>query len=73
MYINPSNFIAAQKGAGKGYFYAHEFPEKTTAMKTIPDEVKETGFYEPNLLGFEKRIKDRIEYWKRLKEKLSKK
>jgi putative ATPase len=71
--INPSNFIAAQKGAGKGYFYAHEFPEKTTAMKTIPDEVKETGFYEPNLLGFEKRIKDRIEYWKRLKEKLSKK
>jgi len=71
--INPSNFIAAQKGAGKGYFYAHEFPEKTTTMKTIPDEVKETGFYEPNLLGFEKRIRDRIEYWRRLKEKLSKK
>jgi len=72
--INPSNFIAAQKGAGKEYFYAHEFPEKTTAMKTIPDEVKgQTGEDEPNLLGFEKKIKDRIEYWKRLKEKLSKK
>lgn len=68
--INPSNFITAQKGAGKEYLYAHDFKEKTTSMKTIPDEVKEAGFYEPNLLGFEKKIKDRIDYWKRIKEKL---
>ena len=29
-------------------------------MKTIPDEVKEEGFYEPNQLGFEKKIKERM-------------
>lgn len=67
--INPSNFIAAQKGAGKTYEYAHDYKEKTTSMKTIPDEVKEKDFYQPNELGFEKKIKDRISYWQKIKEK----
>jgi len=71
--INPSHFIAAQKGAGKEYLYAHDFQEKTTSMKTIPDEVKEQGFYQPNEMGFEKKIKARISYWQKLKAMLSKK
>ena len=71
--INPANFIAAQKGAGKKYEYAHDYKEKTTAMKTIPDEVKEKDFYQPNELGFEKKIKDRIDYWQKIKEKFVKK
>ncbi len=70
--INPSNFIAARKGAGKEYFYAHDFKEKTTTMKTIPDEVTESDFYRPNEMGFEKRIKERMEYWKRVKAELKK-
>jgi putative ATPase len=71
--VNPSHFIATQKGAGKEYRYAHDFKEKTTSMKTIPDEVKEKDFYQPNELGFEKKIKDRINYWQRIKEKFFKK
>jgi putative ATPase len=71
--INPSNFIASQKGAGKGYKYAHDFKEKTTDIKTIPDEVKESDFYIPNEIGFEKKIKERIEYWKKIKSDLEKK
>lgn len=70
--VNPSNFIAAQKGAGKGYLYAHDFKEKTTAIKTIPDEVQERDFYRPNDMGFEKKIRDRIRYWEGVKEKLRK-
>ncbi|MCK5055035.1 MAG: replication-associated recombination protein A [Candidatus Aminicenantes bacterium] len=70
--INPSNFIAAQKGAGKEYFYAHDFDEKTTIMETMPEEIKERDFYIPKELGFEKKIKERIDYWKKLKEKLKK-
>ena len=69
--INPSNFIAAQRGAGKGYLYAHDFEEKTTTMKTMPEEVKEEGFYQPNEMGFEKKIKARISYWEKLKALLS--
>jgi hypothetical protein len=31
-------------------------------MKAIPDKVKEAGFYEPNVMGFEKKVRDRIMY-----------
>jgi putative ATPase len=71
--VNPSNFIAARKGAGKQYMYAHDFEEKTTPMKTLPDEVKEKDFYQPNELGFEKKIKERMNFWQRLKTSFSKK
>lgn len=68
--INPSNFLNRRKGAGKGYTYAHDHPKKTTIMNTMPEGVDESGFYEPNTMGFEKKIKERIEYWKRIKEEL---
>ncbi|MGE5342962.1 MAG: replication-associated recombination protein A [Candidatus Omnitrophota bacterium] len=69
--INPSNFLASRKGAGKGYQYAHNFKEKTTIMRTIPDEVTEQNFYQPNEMGYEKKIKERIEYWLKLKEDIA--
>ena len=71
--INPSNFISAGKGAGKNYLYAHDFSEKTTSMSTLPDDIKEKDFYVPNRVGFEKKINDRIEYWKKLKTSLKEK
>ncbi len=71
--INPANFIAAQKGAGKEYLYAHDFKEKTTPMITMPDEVKEKDFYQPNVLGFEKKIKERMDYWQKMKARFFKK
>ncbi len=71
--INPANFIAAQKGAGKDYLYAHDFQEKTTTMATLPEEVKEKDFYIPGDMGFEKKIKERMEYWKKIKDRLKKK
>lgn len=70
--VNPSNFIAAQKGAGKTYRYAHDFKEKTTPMETMPEAVTERGFYRPNEMGYEKHIKERIDYWLRIKAVLSK-
>lgn len=69
--INPDNFLAARKGAGKEYLYAHDFKEKTTPMITMPDQVTEKDFYQPNLLGFEKKIKERIDYWQRIKARFS--
>ena len=71
--INPSDFIAAGKGAGKGYVYAHEQKEKTSAMHTLPDEVKGMPFYDPHDLGFEKTIRNRIDYWRKIKSELEKK
>jgi len=70
--INPSNFLNRRKGAGKYYVYAHDNTEKTTVMNTMPEGVKECGFYEPNILGFEKKIKERMEYWRKKKEEMKK-
>ncbi|MCX6557148.1 MAG: replication-associated recombination protein A [Candidatus Aminicenantes bacterium] len=70
--VNPDNFIAAGKGAGKGYVYAHDLPEKTSLLRTLPDGVVERGFYEPGSMGFEKHIRERLAYWKKVKAEMSK-
>lgn len=71
--VNPDNFIAAAKGAGEGYVYAHDLPEKTSLLATMPDGVRERDFYEPGTLGFEKHVRERMQYWKKVKDELKKK
>jgi len=70
--VNPDNFIAAGKGAGKDYVYAHDCPEKTSLLETLPDGLPERGFYQPNDMGFEKNIKQRLAYWKKVKAEMAK-
>ncbi len=70
--INPDNFIAANKGAGKDYIYAHDRPEKTSLLETLPDGLKERGFFQPNDMGFEKNIQQRLAFWQKIKDKLAK-
>jgi putative ATPase len=71
--INPDNFIAAGKGAGEGYVYAHDLPEKTSLLETMPNGVRERDFYEPGTMGYEKHIRERLEYWRKVKAELKKK
>jgi putative ATPase len=71
--VNPDNFIAADKGAGKDYVYAHDLPEKTSLLKTLPAGVEEKDFYEPGSLGYEKHIRERMAYWQKIKAELKKK
>ncbi|MBN2345690.1 MAG: replication-associated recombination protein A, partial [Candidatus Aminicenantes bacterium] len=70
--VNPDNFIAAGKGAGKGYIYAHDLPEKTSLLRTLPEAVREKDFFVPGSMGFEKSIRERMEYWKKIKDELKK-
>ena len=69
--INPDNFIAAGKGAGKDYVYAHDLPEKTSLLQTLPNGIKERGFFEPNDMGFEKNIRQRLAFWQKVKAGLA--
>jgi len=57
-------------GYGKDYQYAHDNALKTTDMETLPERLKGRKFYEPTTLGFEKTIRQRIEWWDSLKEKI---
>ncbi|HDP95452.1 MAG TPA: replication-associated recombination protein A [Candidatus Aminicenantes bacterium] len=65
--INPSHFLAARKGAGRDYLYAHDFATRTTPMQTMPAGVPDKGFYSSGEFGFEKTIHERIQFWREQK------
>jgi putative ATPase len=52
-------------GYGRGYRYAHDYPEGLVAQENFPEELKGRKFYHPTDLGFEKTIKARLEYWRK--------
>jgi putative ATPase len=60
-------------GYGKGYDYAHDHEEKTTAMECLPESLQGRRYYRPTDEGFEKRLKARIEEISRIKETLRQK
>ena len=57
-------------GYGKDYQYAHDSASSTTDMETFPERLKGRKYYEPGILGFEKEVRKRIEWWEALKEKI---
>ena len=52
---------AAKLGHGTGYQYAHDYPEHYVKQQYLPDEIKDARFYEPTEMGYEKKIKERLE------------
>ncbi|MBV8516025.1 MAG: replication-associated recombination protein A [Acidobacteria bacterium] len=48
-------------GYGRGYQYAHDYEEQTTAMECLPDSLAGRRFYEPKDAGAEAAIKERLE------------
>jgi putative ATPase len=49
---------------GKGYTYAHDAPSGYIPQEYFPEAVKERVYYEPGEFGFEKKIQERLEWWK---------
>lgn len=56
-------------GYGKDYKYAHDFEEGYVEQEYLPDSLQGTKFYHPSKFGFEKTIRERIEWWEKLKKK----
>ena len=52
---------AANLGHGIGYKYAHDYPEHYVKQQYLPDEIKDACFYEPTEIGYEKKIKERLD------------
>jgi len=67
---NPVTPLMKELGYGKDYQYAHDFAVSTTDMETFPDRLRGRRYYEPGLLGFEKEVKKRVEWWEALKAKI---
>ena len=52
---------AANLGHGIGYKYAHNYPEHYVKQQYLPDEIKNERFYRPTEIGYEKKIKERLD------------
>jgi len=52
---------SAKLGHGIGYKYAHDYPEHYVKQQYLPDEIKDERFYEPTEIGYEKKIKERLD------------
>lgn len=56
--------LAKDLGYGRDYKYPHDFPTGWTAQHYLPDEIKDSVFYEPTQRGFEKNIRDYLNWMK---------
>lgn len=61
-HLQDAHYKGAQKlGHGIGYKYAHDYPGHYVRQQYLPDEIKDARFYEPGDLGYERKIKERLE------------
>ena len=62
-YLQDAHYKGAAKlGRGIGYKYAHDFPQHYVKQQYLPDELKDVTFYHPTSIGYEKTIKDHLEF-----------
>ncbi|MFC1592203.1 replication-associated recombination protein A, partial [Thermodesulfobacteriota bacterium] len=47
---------------GKGYQYAHDYPDAIVSQECLPEEISGRKFYFPAERGYEKIIKERMAY-----------
>jgi putative ATPase len=56
-------------GYGRGYQYAHDYEDQTTAMECLPEALAGRRFYEPKEVGFEQEMRERLEKMKKARGK----
>jgi putative ATPase len=66
---NPVTALMREQGYGKGYQYAHDYEEKTTAMPCLPESLRGRRYYAPAGAGFEERLRKRLEEIRRIQSR----
>jgi putative ATPase len=54
-------------GYGAGYKYAHAYDGAYAPQDYLPESLRGARWYEPTDAGYEKTVKERIEWWQKLK------
>ena len=55
-------------GYGKGYQHAHDYQDAVAGMECLPQELAGKVFYQPSDRGLEKRVRERLEELRHLRE-----
>jgi putative ATPase len=58
---NPVTELMKDAGYGKGYKYAHQYPNGIDRQKYMPENLEGRRYYKPKDIGFEREIKRRIQ------------
>ena len=58
-------------GYGDGYQYDHSTDEGFSGQNYFPEEMDRENFYVPVDRGFEREVRKRLEYWKKLRDQHS--
>lgn len=66
--LNAPSALMKEWGYAKGYQYDHDTPNGFSGAHFFPDGLQSPIFYEPVERGFEREMKKRIEYFKRLRQ-----
>ncbi len=67
---NAPTSLMKEMDYGKGYKYAHDYPEGFVEQEFLPESLKNYIFYQPKNIGSEKNIKSRLDrWWKKRKSK----
>ncbi len=66
VHLQDAHYKGAQKlGHGDGYKYAHLYPNHYVKQQYLPDGLTETEFYQPTEQGYEKRMKEWLDFLKK--------
>ncbi|KEO90978.1 ATPase AAA [Erythrobacter longus] len=65
--LNAPTALMKDIGYGAGYSYDHEAEDGFSGDNYWPDELPPQTFYEPVERGFERKVKERIDYWNKLR------
>ena len=65
-HLQDRHYKGAEKlGHGLGYKYAHDYPNHYVTQQYLPDGMEGMWFYEPSENGYEKKIREHMEFIKR--------
>ncbi len=65
--LNAPTKLMKEIGYGEGYSYDHETDEGFSGDNYWPEDINPVQFYEPVDRGFERKVRERLDYWEKLK------
>jgi putative ATPase len=65
---NAPTGLMKQLGYGREYRYSHDAPDHYIPQEYLPEALRGTEFYHPGTLGHERKVAERMSYWKQRKE-----
>ena len=63
VHLQDAHYKGSEKlGHGLGYLCAHNYPNHYVEQQYLPDALKDEVFYEPTEIGYEKQIKEHLQF-----------